>query len=352
MQFWHNKKVFITGHTGFKGSWLSLWLQQLGANVIGYALNPPTTPSLFHVAQVEDHMTSLIGDIRDFEKLKSLIAIHKPEIIFHMAAQPLVRYAYTNPIETYATNVMGTVHLLEAVRQIGNVAVVINVTSDKCYENNEWHWGYRENDPLGGYDPYSNSKACAELVTSAYRHSYFNKANYQTHTLSLASARAGNVIGGGDWAKDRLMVDLMCSFMTKQPVLLRNPQSIRPWQHVLEPLAGYLQLAEYCYHHPMDYAEAWNFGPNEDDAQTVQWIAEYVTKLWGEGSSWQIDTNLHPHEAKYLKLDCAKTKARLQWRLKLPLQEGLSYVVNWYKAFQAGQNMHEFTLKQIRDYND
>ncbi len=350
MKFWHSKKVFITGHTGFKGSWLSLWLQNLGAEVVGYSLESPTIPNLFSTANVASNMHTILGDIRDFELLKNSLIAQKPEIIIHMAAQSLVRHSYTNPLETYSTNVMGTVTLLEAVRQAGKPTVIVNVTSDKCYQNNEWAWGYRENEPMGGHDPYSNSKGCAELVTSAYRSSYFNSQDYQTHGITLASARAGNVIGGGDWAKDRLIPDLIHSCMQQRILKLRNPQATRPWQHVLEPLAGYLRLAEALYEAPTKYAQAWNFGPNEDDVQTVQWITEYILKLWGDSISWQLENKSQPHEANYLKLDCSKAKTELKWHPKWNLETGLERVVAWYKAFQASENMQQFSLKQIEDY--
>ena len=272
--FWRGKKVFVTGHTGFKGGWLCLWLQQLGANVTGYALQPPTTPSLFEIAVIGRGMESIIGDIREATTLSDAVRTAQPELVIHMAAQPLVRYSYENPIETYSTNVMGTVHLLEAIRKTQSVKAVVCVTSDKCYENREWEWGYRENDPLGGYDPYSNSKACAELVTAAYRNSYFNPDKYFEHGVAVASARAGNVIGGGDWAQDRLVPDMLRAIECGKPVLIRNPDAIRPWQHVLEPLSGYLLLAESLLTHGPANAEAWNFGPHDADAKPVRWIVD------------------------------------------------------------------------------
>ncbi|RKZ38888.1 MAG: CDP-glucose 4,6-dehydratase [Gammaproteobacteria bacterium] len=344
--FWQGKKVFITGHTGFKGSWLSLWLQSVGANVIGYAQKPPTTPSLFEVAKVAEGMTSIIGDVRDLEHLQTIIAQHKPEIIFHLAAQPLVRYSYANPVETYATNVMGTVHLLEAVRQVDRVKVVVNITSDKCYENQEWLWGYRENEPMGGYDPYSNSKGCAELVTSAYRQSFFSSKD----GVALASVRAGNVIGGGDWAEDRLIPDIMQAIMTKKPVIIRNPKAIRPWQHVLEPLHGYLMLAEKLWENSAAYAQAWNFGPNEEDAKPVQWIVERLTQMWSNNASWKLDNKQHPHEAHYLKLDCAKAKTNLGWYPKWTLKTALENIIYWYQAYEKQQDMQQITIKQIEGY--
>ena len=272
--FWRGRRVFLTGHTGFKGGWLALWLQRLGADVTGYALDPPTTPSLFAVARVGAGMRSIINDIRDAETLAQAMREAQPEIVIHMAAQPLVRYSYQAPVETYATNVMGTVHLLEAVRQTDSVRAVVNVTSDKCYENREWVWGYRENEPMGGYDPYSNSKGCAELVTAAYRNSYFNPAQYSQHGVALASARAGNVIGGGDWAEDRLIPDILRAIAAGEAVNIRSPHAIRPWQHVLEPLSGYLLLAQRLIEDGPAHAEGWNFGPSEEDARPVQWIVE------------------------------------------------------------------------------
>lgn len=281
--FWEGKRVLLTGHTGFKGGWLSLWLQSLGANVTGYALLPPTQPSLYEVARVGDGMYSHIADIRDLDRLVAVMRETRPEIVIHMAAQPLVRYSYVNPVETYATNVMGTVNLLEAVRQVGGVRVVVNVTSDKCYENREWIWGYREHDPMGGYDPYSSSKGCAELVAAAYRNSFFNPEAFGTHGVALASVRAGNVIGGGDWAEDRLIPDFMRAIMAGRAVVIRSPHAIRPWQHVLEPLSGYLLLAQHLWTDGPAFAEGWNFGPVDEDAKPVEWIVEQLTGLWGGG---------------------------------------------------------------------
>lgn len=349
--FWQGKRVFITGHTGFKGSWLSLWLQQLGAYVTGYALAPPTTPSLFEMACVSNGMVSIEGDVRDLSSLKAAIAAHSPDIIFHMAAQSLVRYSYKNPVETYATNVMGTVHLLESVRQVGGTRVVVNVTSDKCYKNQEWAWGYRENDAIGGYDPYSNSKACAELVSSAYHSAYFHKASGGGDPgISLSTVRAGNVIGGGDWSEDRLIPDIIRAFTAGEPVLIRSPNAIRPWQHVLEPLNGYLSLAEQMWAAGVDNAEGWNFGPEDSHARSVSWIADQLTRLWGENASWRIDTNASPHEATYLKLDCSKAKRRLQWSPTLELSTALDWIVEWYRGYISEENMHQATVAQIQRY--
>ena len=348
--FWSSKKVFVTGHTGFKGGWLCLWLQQLGADVTGYALQPPTNPSLFEVAQVAQGMNSIINDIRDGEALASAMRAAAPEIVIHMAAQPLVRYSYLEPVETYSTNVMGTVHLLEAVRKTRTVRAVVNITSDKCYENKDWVWGYRESEPMGGFDPYSNSKGCAELVTAAYRNSFFNPAKYSEHHVALASGRAGNVIGGGDWAEDRLIPDILRAISAGQPVIIRNPHAIRPWQHVLEPLSGYLLLAQKLYEDGVAFAEGWNFGPNDEDAKPVQWIVERLTQQWGGGASWQLDRADHPHEAHYLKLDCSKAKMRLDWQPRWNLARTLEMIVVWQRAYLAKEDVHAKTLGQISDF--
>jgi len=348
--FWKGKRVLLTGHTGFKGSWLSLWLQSMGAQVVGYALAPPTNPSLFDVANVGKGMTSVIGDIRDLTKLQAVFAEHRPEIVIHMAAQPLVRYSYQNPVETYSTNVMGTVHLLEAVRNTPGVKAVVNITTDKCYENREWAWGYRENEPMGGYDPYSNSKGCAELVSSAYRSSFFNANSHAQHGVALATVRAGNVIGGGDWAQDRLIPDILAAFEQGKLVDIRNPHAIRPWQHVLEPLRGYLTLAERLFEHGPNFAEGWNFGPNDEDAKPVGWIVEQMAAMWGGGAQWQIDNGEHPHEANYLKLDISKARSRLDWHPALRLNDALALIIDWSKQRQAGADIRELTLAQIHSY--
>lgn len=348
--FWHGKRVLVTGHTGFKGSWLSLWLQSLDAQVTGYALEPSTKPSLFDIAEVGQGMTSVIGDICDLSKLRDVFEQHRPEIVFHMAAQPLVRYSYLNPVETYATNVMGTVHLLESARHTMGVKAVVNITTDKCYENREWEWGYRENEPMGGFDPYSNSKACAELVCSAFRSSFFNANAYTQHGLATATVRAGNVIGGGDWAQDRLIPDILTSFEQGRKVDIRKPRAIRPWQHVMEPLRGYLNLAEQLFEHGPSFGEAWNFGPNDEDAKSVGWIVEQMAKIWGPDAKWQIDTRNHPHEAHYLKLDISKARSRLNWHPALRLQDALGLIIDWSKQHRSGANMREFTLSQIQAY--
>lgn len=348
--FWAGKRVLMTGHTGFKGSWLSLWLQEMGADVVGYALAPPTNPSLFAVARVGEGMHSIIADIRDLPTLSAAIAEHHPEIVFHLAAQPLVRRSYEQPVETYATNVMGTVHVLEAIRQTAGVRAVVNITTDKCYENREWIWGYRENEPMGGYDPYSNSKGCAELVTAAYRSSFFNPAEHAKHGVALASARAGNVIGGGDWAKDRLIPDIIGAFLERHPAIIRNPQAIRPWQHVLEPLSGYLMLAERLWNDGPGFAEGWNFGPNAEDAKPVEWIVQRLAGTWSNGVTWSIDSGNHPHEENCLKLDISKAHSKLNWHPRWNLETSLQRIVDWYLAYQRGDNMRELTLDQIAQY--
>jgi len=349
---WSGKRVLVTGHTGFKGSWLSLWLQQNGANLCGIALDPPTKVNLFQDARVELGMQSVIGDIRDADMLKRTLAEHRPEIVFHLAAQPLVRSSYEDPLGTYSTNVMGTANVLEAARQIDSVRAIVVVTTDKCYENREWEWPYRETDRLGGYDPYSSSKACVELVVSTYRNSFFNPTEYIRHGVAIASVRAGNVIGGGDWAGDRLVPDIIRAFMDERPVRIRNPHAIRPWQHVLEPLRGYLAIAESLCEEGPACGEAWNFGPDQSDAQPVEWIVQELAKLWGNGAQWEKEDGVQPHEAKNLKLDCSKAAARLGWRPELRLKDALAMTVVWYQARQQGQDMREFTTAQITQYQD
>jgi len=350
LSFWQGKRVLLTGHTGFKGSWLSLWLQSLDANVTGYALSPPTNPSMFDVADVARGMTSVLGDVRDLPKLLAVFAEHSPEIVIHMAAQPLVLYSYQNPVETYSTNVMGTVHLLEAVRKTPSVKAVIIVTTDKCYENRESIWSYREFDPMGGFDPYSNSKACAELVSGAYRSSFFNSNKYAQHGVATASVRAGNVIGGGDWTQDRLIPDILAAFEQGRKVDIRNPHAIRPWQHVMEPLRGYLTLAEQLFEHGPSFGEGWNFGPTDEDAKPVGWIVEQMAALWGNDAQWQIDTREYPHEAHYLKLDISKARSRLNWHPTLRLKDSLALIIDWSKKYRAGVNMRQQTLSQLQAY--
>jgi CDP-glucose 4,6-dehydratase len=346
-QFWQGRRVLLTGHTGFKGSWLSLWLQALGVELIGYALTPPTTPNLFEVARVAEGMTSIIGDVTDYTHLYQVIDHYHPEIIIHMAAQSVVRTSYADPVSNYNTNVMGTVHLFEAIRQVGGVRVVVNITSDKCYENREWVWGYRENDPLGGYDPYSSSKACAELVTSAYRNSFFNPADYAEHGVAIATARAGNVIGGGDWTPDGLVSDIVQSLLQKRPVLIRNPYATRPWQHVLDALNGYLTLSEHLYDQGPAFADAWNFGPYDSDIKPVGWLVEQLLTLWGEGATWEQDRAYQPHEANSLSLDCAKARLKLGWSPKFALAQGLEQIITWTRAYQAGADMRQVTEAAI-----
>jgi CDP-glucose 4,6-dehydratase len=349
--FWRNRRVLLTGHTGFKGSWLALWLQQLGAQVVGYSLPAPTDPSLFELAGVARGMESVEGDVRDLASLERTLTSARPEIVVHMAAQSLVRRSYADPVETYATNVLGTVNVLEAVRRGGDaVQAVVVVTSDKCYENREWVWGYREDEPLGGHDPYSSSKGCAELVTSAYRKSFFSPAGGDGRA-AVASARAGNVVGGGDWAEDRLVPDIMRAMISGRTVRVRNPEAVRPWQHVLDPLSGYLLLAEkLCGEERARYAEGWNFGPREDDARTVRWIVERVTQAWGPEARWEMDAGEHPHEAHYLKLDCSKARTELGWQPRWNVGWALEATVAWYKGFQAKRNVREMTIEQIDAY--
>jgi CDP-glucose 4,6-dehydratase len=345
VDFWQGKRVFLTGHTGFKGSWLSLWMQSMGVELTGYALQPSTIPSLFEITEVARGMASLTADIRDFPTLQRAMQAAQPEIVIHMAAQALVRYSYQNPVDTYSTNVMGTVHLLEAVRNTPGVKAVVVVTTDKCYENKEWLWGYREDEPMGGFDPYSNSKGCAELVTSAYRRSFL-----QDKGIALASARAGNVIGGGDWAPDRLIPDILSAFEQGKLAHIRNPSAVRPWQHVLEPLRGYLTLAQRLFEQGTSFAEAWNFGPNDEDAKSVGWIVEQMAQKWGSNAQWQVDKGEHPHEANYLKLDISKARSRLDWHPALRLNEALKLIIDWSKKRQAGADIRATTLEQIHSY--
>ena len=348
--FWKNKKVLITGHTGFKGSWLSLYLQHFGAEVIGISLDPPTNPSLYEKANVSEGMTSLRQDIRDLEAVKNIFKLYKPEIVFHMAAQALVRYSYLNPVETYETNVMGTLNILEGIRSINTVRAAVMVTSDKCYKNTEGERSYSENDPMGGHDPYSSSKGASELLISSYRNSYYSADNYNEHKTAIASVRAGNVIGGGDWAKDRLIPDIIKAFQNRQKVKIRNPNAVRPWQHVLEPLSGYIQLAELLSNNGTKHAEPWNFGPLEEDAHSVKWVVEKITELWGNSASWMIDESEHPYEAKYLKLDCSKAFKRLDWQPKWNLDQALLKIVEWHKAEQTNGKYKELCVHQINEY--
>jgi len=342
-KFWKDKRVFITGHTGFKGSWLALWLASLGARVSGYALKPAGAPSLWALVEAKSGIASTIADIRDLGALSQAIGACEPEIVFHLAAQSLVRPSYDDPVGTYATNVMGTVHLLEAVRKAGSVRAVVNVTSDKCYQNLETGQDYQESDPMGGRDPYSSSKGCAELVTTAYRASFPGGA-------AIASARAGNVIGGGDWAQDRIVPDAVRAAVAGRVLQVRNPKAVRPWQHVLEPLAGYLRLAEYLHDTPAMFAEGWNFGPDEKDAVAVEKVVSAITRLWGPQASWEADKGAHPHEAKFLQLDSSKARSRLGWKPRLGLQLALEWTVGWYKAQSQGADARQLTLAQIERY--
>jgi CDP-glucose 4,6-dehydratase len=344
--FWFGKRVLVTGHTGFKGSWLSLWLQSMGAVMRGIALEAPTTPALFTVARVVEGIEHHLIDIRDYAAVKAQLEEFKPEIVIHMAAQPLVRLSYSQPIETYATNVMGTVHVLEAARHAGSVKVIVNITTDKCYENREWVWGYREDESMGGHDPYSSSKGCAELVSAAYRKSYLMEAG-----IAMATARAGNVIGGGDWAADRIVPDVLRALEKREPVAIRNPHAIRPWQHVLEPLSGYLLLAERLYLHGQVDAEGWNFGPSDEDARSVEWIVEQLCNGWGIDASWAIQPGNHPHEANFLKLDISKARQRLLWLPRWRLETSLKKIIEWHQAWLEGQDMRSVCLAQINQYS-
>jgi CDP-glucose 4,6-dehydratase len=346
--FWRDRRVFVTGHTGFKGGWLALWLQQMGAQVHGYALAPDTTPNLFEQARVAEGMDSQFADIRDLPALQAALKRAAPEIVIHMAAQPLVRRAYRQPVETYATNVMGTVHLLEAVRHSPGVRAVLIVTSDKCYDNREWVWPYRETDPLGGFDPYSSSKGCAELVTAAWRNAFFPADAYDQHGVAIASARAGNVIGGGDWAEDRLIPDVLRAFEAGQPVVIRNPEAVRPWQHVLEPLSGYLMLAQSLVDSGAAFCGGWNFGPREGDSHTVASVVERFAQALG--AHWQCDTREQPHEAHQLRLDSSKARALLGWQPRWTLDATLQRIHEWHAAHRVGADMHRATLQQIDAY--
>ena len=349
---WRGRRVFLTGHTGFKGGWLALWLASKGAVVRGYGLNPCTTPNLFEAARIGSVIEDLRGDLRDGASLDRAVTEFAPEVVFHMAAQPLVRYSYQDPIGTFETNVIGTARVLDAVRRTPSVHAVVCITTDKCYENKEWLWGYRETDPLGGYDPYSSSKACAEIVSAAYRQSYFPVAELAKHRCAVATARAGNVIGGGDWSDDRLIPDLLRGFAAGRPALIRRPHAIRPWQHVLEPLHGYLLLAEKLLTAEPRYATAFNFGPADEDARSVGWIVENLVSFWGEGARSVLDPDPGVHEAGYLKLDASRAHAELGWSPKLQLVTALAWLVQWYKAQATGADMQAETLTQIAAYEE
>jgi CDP-glucose 4,6-dehydratase len=349
---WAGRRVFLTGHTGFKGSWLSLWLTRLGAQIRGYALDPNTQPNMFSAVGAGKLVEDVRGDILDFARLQESLTEFEPQVVFHLAAQPLVRRSYVDPVGTYATNVMGTAHVLEAVRKTPSVRAVVCVTTDKCYDNKEWVWPYRETDNLGGYDPYSSSKACAELVTAAYRNSYFPVALQHQHGVAVATARAGNVIGGGDWSEDRLIPDLVRGFVSGQAVRIRRPDSIRPWQHVLEPLHGYILLAEHLLRGETGFASAFNFGPSHQDAWTVEQIATRVASLWGNGANWIRDAEPGAHEAGYLKLDSSKARAELKWHPRLSIECSLEWTAAWYRLSTRSEDMQAFTLEQIDRYED
>lgn len=350
--FWKGRRVLVTGHTGFKGSWLCIWLQTLGADVVGYALPPPTDPSLFEAAKVAAGMTSITGDVRNYDLLRSSLAAHRPEVVLHLAAQSVVRQSYEDPVDTYSTNVMGTVNLLEAMRHVPGHAAVVNVTSDKCYRNNEWPWGYRESDPLGGHDPYSNSKACSELVTQAFADSYFgpDRSGQGEPQKSVATARAGNVIGGGDWTRDQLVPDLVAAFRDNRPVVLRNPLAVRPWQFVLDCLDGYLTLAEKLFAAGPAYAGAWNFGPRQDDVVTVQALVERFAARWPRTPGWVLDKGCHPHEAAMLRLDPSKALQHLDWRPRLDVAQAVDWIVEWYRDYFAGEDPRSVCMAQIHRY--
>jgi CDP-glucose 4,6-dehydratase len=350
--FWKNKKVFLTGHTGFKGSWLSIWLNSMGAEVTGYSLVPPSTPSLFEEAQVANLVKSQINDVGNYPSLLAALQKSEAEIVIHMAAQALVRYSYENPLETYQTNVMGTANLLQACRFVNSIKAIVNVTSDKCYENQERPGpGYREDEPMGGYDPYSSSKGCAELVTSAFRRSFYLNED-KSLTKGIASARAGNVIGGGDWAEDRLLPDVFRALTAKKEILIRNPRAIRPWQHVLEPLSGYLILAQNLFENPSKFSEGFNFGPQESDAKEVEYIVENLVKKWGDGASYKVHENkTNPHEAHFLKLDCTKSQKILQWKPQWNLDQALEKTISWNKKyFSKSQTALGLVQEQIEEY--
>ncbi len=348
--FWKNRKVFITGHTGFKGSWLCLWLHRLGAEVTGYSLKPPRDPNLFALCRIDATVKSVISDVRNASSLLDAVKSAKPEIVIHMAAQPLVLDSYKYPALTYETNVMGTINVLEAARSCKSVKAVINVTTDKCYENRDWVWGYREDEALGGYDPYSSSKACSELVTKAYRCSFFNPDDYSDHGVAIASARAGNVIGGGDWSAGRLIPDCVTSLLNGDKIRLRNPHAVRPWQHVLEPLSGYLYLAEKLVLYGPGYGEGWNFGPDDQGAKPVEWVVKTICEKWGENAGYETDSCEHPHEASYLKLDCSKAKAMLGWRPKWDLEKSIQSIVDWTRAYRENKDVRDACLEQIEEY--
>ena len=350
MKTWQGRRVFLTGHTGFKGSWLAFWLARLGAQIRGYALDPCTEPNLFSQASVSSVVEDVRGDVRDCAKLETSMTEFKPEIVFHLAAQPIVRRSYADPVGTYSTNVMGTVHLMEAIRKTPSVGAAVCVTTDKCYQNQEWIWPYRETDPLGGFDPYASSKACVEIVSAAYRSSFFPIDRLHEHHMGLATARAGNVIGGGDWSEDRLIPDLIRGFRSNQTVLIRRPNAIRPWQHVLDPLHGYMMLAQELLAQPARFASAYNFGPSDDDVWPVERIATKLVRMWGDGASWIRDSVPSVHEDQVLRLDASKARVELGWKPRLGIEAALEWTTEWYRAWNQGDNMAKFTEKQIAEY--
>jgi len=349
-KFWEGKTVLITGHTGFKGSWLSIWLQKLNVNLIGISKSIPTNPSMYELAKVEKGMTSILGDIRDYNTIFKTIKQNNPDIIIHMAAQSILRESYDNPVETYETNVMGTVNLLEAIRNNGKSCIVLIITSDKCYENIVNAKSHIENDPMGGFDPYSCSKGCAELVTTTYRNSYFNPKKFENHKISIASARAGNVIGGGDWAKDRLIPDIIRGIIKENKIKIRNPESIRPWQFVLDPLYGYIKLIEKLGIDSKKFSEGWNFGPKDEDMKSVKWILTELENLWPNKIKLKLENENEPHEEKILKLNCEKAKEKLAWEQKIDLESSLEWTSNWYKAFIEKEDLRKISEEQIENY--
>jgi CDP-glucose 4,6-dehydratase len=350
VNFWSGKRVFITGHTGFKGGWLTLWLEKLGARITGYSLEPPTKPSFYELSRVNESASTIIGDVRDIDTLQRAMVSAEPEIVFHLAAQSLVRPSYTDPVGTYATNVLGTANVLDAVRATQTVHSVLNITSDKCYENREWIWGYRESDRLGGHDPYSNSKACSELLTQAFRDSFFSPASVGGRPVAVASCRAGNVIGGGDWATDRLLADFIRAILERRAVRIRNPNAVRPWQHVLDPLSGYLRLAECLTLEGQRWAEAWNFGPEEGNARSVAWMVDHLTMVWGDGAKWERDTGIHPKEAGMLRLDISKARQKLGWAPTWDIERALQKTVAWYKAYAKNADLRALSIMQIGEF--
>ncbi|MBI5191907.1 MAG: CDP-glucose 4,6-dehydratase [Nitrospirae bacterium] len=349
-EFWDRKKVFITGHTGFKGSWLSLWLTAMGAKVTGYALDPPTVPSLYELCKIGESVHSIKGDIRDYKHLLTAIQESKPDIVIHLAAQSLVLHSYEHPVETFSTNVMGTVNLLEAVRNTKNIRAVLNVTTDKCYENKEWTWGYRENDTLGGHDPYSGSKVCSEMVTASYRHSFFNLSDYKKHRVLIATARAGNVIGGGDWAENRLIPDCIRAISDNKKIIIRNPNFTRSWQHVLEPLAGYMMLSQRLYEGDPASADAWNFGTDDIETKNIESVVKIFCLMWGKGAAYSVKKSKQLTEAKYLKLDSSKARMMLGWRTRWNLDRALQSIVEWTKGYIGGVGSRALCLNQINEY--